>query len=92
MITIDGRDGVPQETANHENAVDDDEIAPPARVSATAQVQAVTALATEAVLLAPEPSTSLTISRELCALRRDAGLVQPFTAATPEEHSTRHGI
>ncbi len=92
MMAIDGRDDVPQEISHHENAVDDDEIAPPVGGSGTAQVQADTASATEAVPLAPEHSTSRASSRELRALRRDAGFIEPSTAATPEDHSTRHGI
>jgi hypothetical protein len=92
IMTIDGRDDVPREIAQHENSVDDDEIATPAGASATAQGQATTASVTEAALLAPEPSISSAGFRELHALRRDAGFLEPSTAATPEEHSTRHGI
>jgi hypothetical protein len=92
MMTIDGRDDVSQEISHNENAVDDDEIAPPAGVSGTAQVQAATASATETVPLTPEPSTSPASSRELRALRRDAGFIEPSTAATSEDYSTRHGI
>jgi hypothetical protein len=95
MMTIDGKDDVYQEIAHHENAVDDDEITPPAGVSATAQVQAIIASATEAALMALEPSTPPASSRELRELRelhRDAGFIEPSIATTPEEQSTRHGI
>jgi hypothetical protein len=92
MMTIDGRDDVPQETAHHENAVDDYEIVPPAGVSATDQIQAADAVAAEAALLAPEPSISPSSSREFCALRRDTGFIELSTTTAPEQHSTRHGI
>ena len=69
MMTIDGRDDVPQKIAHHEIAVDDDEIALPAGVSVTAHIQAATVSATEAAPMAPEPSTPPASSRELRALR-----------------------
>ena len=81
MMTIDGKDDVSQEIAHYENAVDNDEIAPPAGVSAAAQVQAATVSASVAFPLATEPSTSLASSRELRALRRDAGFIESSTAA-----------
>jgi hypothetical protein len=92
MMIIDGRDYAPQETVHHENAVDDDEIAPPAWVSATAEVQAAIAAAAEATTFAPEPTTSPASFRELCVLRRGAGFIEPSTVAAPKHHSTCHGI
>jgi len=92
MLIIDGIDDVLHEIAHYENASDDDEIALQAGVSASAQAQTATAAAAEDAPLAPEPSTPPASTRELRALRRDAGVVEPPTAAAPEQHSTRHGI
>ena len=91
-MTIGGRDNVPQETAHDENAVSDDEISPPARMSAFAQNPADTVAAAEAVPLALESSTSPSSPRELRALLRDAGFIESSTAVAPEQHSNRHGI
>ena len=85
MMTIDGRDDEHQGLARHEIAVDADEtVAPPAGVSVAAQDQAVPQL--------PEPPTAPVSSRELRALRRDAGFVEPSTTAAPEEFSAHHGV
>ena len=84
MMTIDGRDDARQEPARHEIATDAEEIAPPAGVSVAAQVQAGP--------LAPEASTAPVGSRELRALRRDAGFVEPSTAAAPEQSSAHQGV
>ncbi len=84
MMTIDDRDDARQELARHEVATDAEEITPPTGVSVAAQVQAGP--------LAPEASTVPVGSRELCALRRDAGFVEPSTAAAPEHSSAHQGV
>ena len=90
MMPIDGRDDEMQGPTRHENAADDNEVAPSAGVSVAAQAQATTVA--EAATLAPEPSIAPASSRELRALRRDIGFIEPYTTAAPEQSSHHQGV
>ncbi len=83
MMIIDSRDEEPIESVLHENVTKDDKNAPPTRFNAAAQAQLADA-ANANDPLDPEPPTTSVISRELRALRRDKGFIEPSIATVLE--------
>ncbi len=83
-MAIDGRDEGPIGSVRHENALDDDETAPPTRLNVDAQAQPADATNTN-YPLDPEPPTASANSREFRALRRDEGFIESYIATVPEQ-------
>ncbi len=90
MTPIDGRDDELQGPIRHENAAEDNEVAPSTGVSVASHVQATTVA--EAAPLDPEPPIAPASSRELRALHREIGFIEPYTTAAPEQSSHHQDV